>query len=325
VIRLPATVTLSFRAAVLLVPGFLAGCAGAVGTWSAGDLSGHTITVGERERDYLLYTPPGLSAGAEHRPLVIVFHGGGGTSKQIAKEVGPSLQPIADREGFFIVYPNAVNRTWDFGAGKVSEDLDERVDDRRFFGELLRELESIYPIDEERVFATGISRGGQASYFVVCSFPGKIRAIAPVAMPMPVFMRELCGDAQSTGVAIFNGTADPLVPYAGGQIRVGRRERGEVMPTDAAVDFWRTANGCSADPTSTETIDGNDDGMRVVKTSYERCSGDPVLLYRIEGGGHTWPNGSQYLPRFVVGKVNRDIDGSTEIWNFFSRFRSGGK
>jgi len=300
----------------------LAGCAGATEAPATGELTEHTIAVGDRVRDYLFYVPPGLANSAEPRPLVMVFHGGGGKSKQIEKEVGPTLEPIADREGFFIVYPNAVDKMWDFGAGKVSEQLKERVDDRRYFGDVLQELTSGFPIDESRIFATGISRGGQASYFVACTFPGEIRAIAPVAMPMPVFMRQLCADATSTGVAIFNGTDDPLVPYGGGEIKVGRKTRGEVMSTDATVDFWRTVNGCSPDPTTTETIDNKDDKMRVVKTSYEQCEGDPVLLYRIEGGGHTWPNGSQYLPRFLVGDVDRDIDGATEVWKFFSRFKS---
>jgi len=297
------------------------GCAGAAEPPATGELTEHTITVGGRERDYLFYTPAGLAKSTEPRPLVMVFHGGGGKSKQIAKEVGQALQPIADRDGFFIVYPNAVNKMWDFGAGKVSEELKERVDDRRYFGDLLRELTSTYPVDEDRIFATGISRGGQASYFVACVFPGQIRAIAPVAMPMPVFMLQLCANAKSTGVAIFNGTDDPLVPYGGGEIKVGRKERGEVLSTDATVDFWSTVNGCSPEPTATDTINSKDDGMRVVKTSYERCKGDPVLLYRIVGGGHTWPSGRQYLPRFLVGDVDRDIDGATEVWAFFVRFK----
>lgn len=295
------------------------GCA--VAAPAEGALSGHTVTVGNREREYLLYTPVDAANSTERRPLVLVFHGGGGKAKQIAREVGPTLQPIADREGFFIVYPNAVNKMWDFGAGEVSEALKERVDDRGYFGDLLLELTQDYPIDGDRIFATGISRGGQASYFLACAFPDRVRAIAPVAMPMPAFMRGLCAEAKSTGVAIFNGTDDPLVPYGGGEIKVGRRERGEVMSTDATVDFWRTVNGCAPRPTGTDVLDDKDDGMRVVETRYEHCKGDPVLLYRIEGGGHTWPNGRQYLPRFLVGDVNRDIDGATEVWAFFSRFR----
>lgn len=285
-----------------------------------GTLSTHSITLDNRDRSYLLYTPASVRSAGEPRPLILVFHGGGGTARGIAKEVGRSLHAIADRDSFFVAYPNAVDKMWDFGAGEISESLKERVDDRAFFAAVLDELTNTRPIDKRRVFATGISRGGQASYFVACVFPDRIRAIAPVAMSMPTFMLDLCPTAAGTGVAILNGTDDPLVPYDGGQITVGRRERGEVMSTDDTIEFWLSRNHCDATPTAEAVIDPVSDHMQVYRTSWETCEYDPVLLYRIQGGGHTWPSGRQYLPRFVVGRVNRDIDGATEIWSFFSRF-----
>ena len=203
----------------------------------------------------------------------------------------------------------------------ISESLDVRIDDRAYFGAVLDELTNAHPIDPRRIFATGISRGGQASYFVACTFPDRIRAIAAVAMPMPTFMLDLCQNENHVGVAILNGTEDPLVPYDGGHITVGRRERGEVMSTDDTAAYWRSRNGCTEKPTSNSLIDPAKDRMQVHRTSWEECAHDPVVLYRIERGGHTWPSGSQYLPRFLVGRVNRDIDGANEIWSFFSRFK----
>ena len=41
------------------------------------------------------------------------------------------------------------------------------------------------------------------------------------------------------------------------------------------------------------------------------------MLYRLEGAGHTWPGGRQYLPQSAVGVVCRDFDGSRVIWDFF--------
>ena len=38
-----------------------------------------------------------------------------------------------------------------------------------------------------------------------------------------------------------------------------------------------------------------------------------MVLYRIEGGGYTWPNGLQYLPEKILGKVCRDLNGSEVI------------
>lgn len=246
--------------------------------------------------------------------------GGGGTARGIAREVGRQLHPVADREGIYVAYPDAVGKTWDFGAGVVSEALEERIDDAAFFGALLDRLTATLPINRHRVFATGISRGGQASYFVACRFPGRIRAIAPVAMPMPAFMREGCENATATGVVIMNGTEDPLVPYDGGQVTVGRKERGLVLSTDETLRFWREKNGCSETPISASVIDNERDRTRVLRFAWEDCEAAPVVLYRLEGGGHTWPSGRQYLPRLVIGSVSREIDGAAEAWAFFSRF-----
>ena len=47
----------------------------------------------------------------------------------------------------------------------------------------------------------------------------------------------------------------------------------------------------------------------------------PPLVVALHGGGHTWPGGYQYLPEFLIGKTNRDLDASETIWNFFQGYR----
>jgi polyhydroxybutyrate depolymerase len=39
----------------------------------------------------------------------------------------------------------------------------------------------------------------------------------------------------------------------------------------------------------------------------------------IEGGGHTWPGGPQYLPAFLIGKASHSLDATQAIWDFFKR------
>jgi len=34
------------------------------------------------------------------------------------------------------------------------------------------------------------------------------------------------------------------------------------------------------------------------------------VLYRIEGCGHGWPGGPQYLPKRWVGRIPRDLDAT---------------
>jgi polyhydroxybutyrate depolymerase len=42
---------------------------------------------------------------------------------------------------------------------------------------------------------------------------------------------------------------------------------------------------------------------------------------RVDGGGHTWPGGAQYLPVAWIGHTNRDIDATETIWRFFKDAR----
>jgi polyhydroxybutyrate depolymerase len=72
-------------------------------------------------------------------------------------------------------------------------------------------------------------------------------------------------------------------------------------------------------PTTTTLPDADpDDGTRTSIRKWEGCKDDAdVLLYTVEGGGHTWPGGWQYLGERMIGKTSRDFDASEAIWTFF--------
>lgn len=262
-------------------------------------------------RSYLEYVPE-APAPAAGRPVVLVLHGGGGTARQIARETGAGFHAFAEASGAVIVYPDAVGRMWDFGEGPVSAGLSPRRDDLAYFQAVIAAVLRQHGGDGARIFATGISRGGQASYFLACRLPGRIKAIAPVTMPLPDFLEDDCRAAPGVAIAVLNGTADPIVPYDGGPITVRRGARGEVLSTEATLALFRARNGCGGG-SETRRIG------QVVRREWRGCR-QPTVLYRIEGGGHTWPSGTQYLPRRIVGPVNRDIDGTAEITAFFARF-----
>ena len=282
-----------------------------------GTLREHTLVHDGLTRSYLLYTPGNAGALKGKRSLVFVLHGGGGTLRLLVRSTKSKFHELADRDGFYVVYPNAVNKMWDFGEGEVSEALARRVDDLGFFKALLAALLDRHPIDARRVYATGISRGGQASYFLACK-TRSFRAIAPMAMPLPAFLRDDCIHGPPVGVAVLNGTQDPLVPYQGGEIEAFGQKRGKVLSTDETVRLWRERNGCAGKPSEQWNLDKVLDGTSVEKSSWSTgCPEAPVVLYRIEGGGHTWPSGTQYLPVLVVGRVSREIDGAVEAWSFF--------
>ena len=103
------------------------------------------------------------------------------------------------------------------------------IDDVGFLWALIEDLVTRYPIDAERIFVTGISNGGHMSFRLACELAEQIVAFAPVTASMPVDIADECNPAAPVSLAIFNGTADPLVPYEGGQVRIGLLRRGRIM------------------------------------------------------------------------------------------------
>src|ERR1035438_8717219 len=120
------------------------------------------LTVGQRERTYLLHLPP-VYDGKRSLPLVIVLHGGGGNAPGAVRVTGCSAN--ADKEGFVRGYPNGSGRlknrmlTWNSG-NCCGYALDSDVDDAGFIRALIDELEKTRAIDPKRVYATGMSNGG---------------------------------------------------------------------------------------------------------------------------------------------------------------------
>ena len=55
---------------------------------------------------------------------------------------------------------------------------------------------------------------------------------------------------------VINGTDDPIVPYHGGHVRVGKRgrSRGEILSTDETIETFVIHNGCDVNA-SEEILD----------------------------------------------------------------------
>ena len=63
----------------------------------------------------------------------------------------------------------------------------------------------------------------------------------------------------------------------------------------------------------------------VHRLAYANCAADAeVVLYSIEGGGHTWPDG-KHLPEWIAGRTIDDISASRVMWEFFQQHPRGPK
>ena len=275
-----------------------------------------------KQRSYLQYAPE-LEFEEGKRPLLIVLHGGGGTGRSIVRLTEGRFNELAESNGFVVVYPDGVKRYWNEGRKKsVSYAHKNNVDDVGFIEALIEAVKQEYAIDEQRIFVAGMSNGGLMAYRLACEMPGVFKAIAPVTASIPLDIIDRCDNIAGSSLLVMNGTEDPFMPYDGGTIKAGRKKSGEVLSTDATIAHWLEQNGCPSHAKKTILPDiAPKDGTSVIKYEYGGCPTDVrVLLYKVEGGGHTWPGGRQYLKEERVGKTSQDFMGADVIWDFFQMF-----
>ncbi|MBN2077840.1 MAG: hypothetical protein JW838_02670 [Spirochaetes bacterium] len=277
------------------------------------------VNHGGRERGALLYVPARPLAG--NVPLLLVLHGGGGKGRGMISLTRGRFNELAERDGFLVAYPDGIGRHWnDFRDDPIDYAHRNNIDDVGFIRALIDAIAARHPVDGKRVFATGISNGGFMCYRLACELGDRIRGVAVVTANHPEGAKERCRPARPVSVMILNGTEDPLVPYHGGHVTVLKRKRGAIVSTDETVAFWAGANACSAAPRREALPDADPgDGTRIERITYRDCGeGTSVILYRIIGGGHTWPGGKPYLSERIVGRVSRDIAACDVIWKFFT-------
>ena len=283
---------------------------------AAGEMQRRSIVAGDTTRDYLLFLPDEPAKSERGLPLLVVLHGGSTVADMILHYTG--FNEIGEREHIAVAYPYGVNRWWNDGRYYDGRG-ESTADDVGFIRALVADVaENAAVVDRSRVYATGISNGGFMSLRLACEAADLFAAVAAVSATMPVELGARCRPKKSVSVLVINGTGDPLVPYVGGFARTGNTLRGAIWSTDRTVGFWSRQNGC-AGSTVTQVLPDRDpnDGSRVIELDYRGCVGAPVKLLRVEGGGHTWPGGPEYIPASLLGTTNRDIDASAVIWSFF--------
>jgi polyhydroxybutyrate depolymerase len=282
---------------------------------ASGGAETRKIASGDATREYILYRP-GSAAAATRVPLVVALHGGLGTAEQM--QHFSRFNAVAAREGFAVAYPQGVSRRWNDGRvfrGRGETDADDVAFIRAVVADIDR---NAIPLDRRRIYATGISNGGFMSFRLACEAADLFTAVAPVTATMADALATRCRPSAPVSVLVINGTADPLVPYAGGHVRGPFGSlRGAIWSTDRSLDFWVSHNRCGSGDTRVLPDRDANDGSRVIETKWQSCARSRVQLLRIEGGGHTWPGSIQYLPAAMIGPVNRDFDATEAIWAFF--------
>jgi polyhydroxybutyrate depolymerase len=282
-----------------------------------------TVSSGGMARTYRRHVPPGYDGT---RPVALVVNLHGFSEQGAQQEKLTAFPALADREGFVTVAPNGAGQPPYWDAQLDSRDLD-------FIGAVLDHTASTLCVDPAKVYVAGMSNGAFLTSSVACRYAGRVAAIAAVGG-----LRDPRGCAPDRPVPViaFHGTADTFVAYNGGigsaaarlpapdgsgrtlgQVGAGGDERFVPASFNQKVEdviaTWGRRNGCTGALTTTKV------STDVDELAPSCPAGAEVALYRVAGGGHTWPGGSASAAGAAIfGRTTTSISATQLAWAFFT-------
>ena len=259
-------------------------------------LLARTIQVGNFERTYELYVPRSYD-GQTALPLLLMLHGGGGTSQGARHETGWDKK--AEAAGFIAVFPQATrpdpekparfgsnSPIWNDGSGRFHAGK-RQVPDVAFISALIDKLIEDYPVDQRRVFVTGFSNGASMAFRVGAELSDKVAAIAPVAGALWLEKIKL---KRPLPLLYITGAKDTLNPLAGGVPRLARGRRGiggaAKPPVRKSIKTWAGLLSCPHEP-SRATVKN---GIRTAVYGPGKQHSE-VRFLTLAQTGHVWPGG----------------------------------
>lgn len=245
------------------------------------------------EREYYLHIPASYD-GSDAVPLLFDFHGLNGTSESQFKRSRFDL--IADREGFILVTPQALDGSWQLTTQNNPQPFQNR--DIDYVLSLLDQLTAEFNVDEERLYLAGGSRGALFAFEIACQRSDVFAAVAAIMAGMLDTQIDVCFPPSAMPVLQIHGTED------------------NYSQALAALDLWITVNQTNPVPIVLDIHDRDEnDGSTVEYHLYSAgINMFTVEHFKVIGGGHDWPGFSG----------NNDINASEEAWTFFRKFDNNG-
>jgi pimeloyl-ACP methyl ester carboxylesterase len=168
--------------------------------------------IDDSEQPYALYVPRQLVSGRKY-PLVISLHseesnhvlnlrrvfGHGPAGNETEGEASRRFPALPDID-FIVACPLARGS---MGFRGIAE---------RDIYDVLADVKRRFPVDEDRIYLTGISTGGGGALWLGLTRPDLWAAIAPVCAEAPPGTAELAGNALDTPIELYHGERDPIVP-----------------------------------------------------------------------------------------------------------------
>lgn len=272
------------------------------------------------EYENLLYVPSSYSdEGQFALPMLVVFHGAGGSARRMSIMSG--FDVMAERDEVLILYADSPMGYWDYGAGLP--EWEHVLDQTDHPGAVLALIEAVqvdYRVRE--LYLTGFSNGARMAWRTACDLGTRVAGVSGVAGTLSTEIRDYCPDTLQALVFYMQGTNDVAMPWEGKSLSLGGQVISEALAVPVMLAWWAQHNGCNLTPTETTLFDANPaDHETFTQLDYTACDNSaPVRFVRVNGGGHNWTGG---LPNLVPDNWLPSGDASTMLWDFFGFSEAG--
>lgn len=293
------------------------------------------ITRPEGQRHYLIAQPNRMPV--DKLPLIVLLHGHLGSATQLLGQK-QSAAPmsvwldIADREKLLLIAPDGAKGSDDkqgWNDCRADESKNTKTDDVGLARALINHAVNELNVDPSRIYIMGMSNGAMMTFRLASELGDQLAGFATVSGSM-ASSSKCPAPKIPVSALIISGTADPLVPYAGGNVHfMINKSLGGVISIDQSTSIWRKLDGLPETPHKVTTLPhlNVDDKTSAIRTLWgSNPKGLQVELLRIDNGGHMEPSLTQHPRHFytmIVGEQNQDVEAAEEAWNFFKDKRVG--
>lgn len=166
-----------------------------------GKLIGHSYTPDDKISGYLLYLPKDYYDNPNKKyPVVVFFHGTGekGTNLELLKRVGPPKMISQGKDFPFILIAPQARYTFDNNSAVIDK--------------FIEDVRANYRTDHNRLYVTGLSMGGAATWYYANYYPNKVAAAVPICgWGNPNIVCEM----KDVPTWAFHNEGDPIVGSSG--------------------------------------------------------------------------------------------------------------
>jgi polyhydroxybutyrate depolymerase len=284
---------------------------------------GLILESGNQKRTYNLQR----AKEAGKHPLILLFHGNGGSADQVMG-FGKTSSPLSEflaigqRNNVVIAAANGLagssgSRGWNDCRNDASTNPDS--DDVAFVRALIDKLVATAGADAQRVYAVGMSNGSMFTLRLALEAGDRFAGFGMISGAFAA--KNECVDAGvSQPIVLISGTADPIIPFAGGAVTNDQSGRGTVLSNSATVALLVARAGASATPQNLRFPDTDRrDGSTVTGRMFAGTS--RVAAITVNGGGHVEPSKQHRVGRIyerVVGRQNHDFETADFVWRFLT-------